>query len=193
MSTYNFWRYTNNKEEYVTKLNDKVDEIATKALKKKTKYGQIKYAHDYIVNHTDYDYEAADNNNNTITNLETDLANTAYGSLVNGKAVCGGYAKAFSMVLHRMGYTCSYVRGDAFYSDGTLAGPHAWNYLKADGEYYYMDITWDDPVYKNEPDRHGVVYNYFCITSDQISIDHKIEDEDTHAPYTSATKYAYRG
>lgn len=47
-------------------------------------------------------------------------------------------------MLKTMGIFSNYVTGNA-----VGRGPHAWNLFsnKMDGEYYYVDATWDDPSF----------------------------------------------
>ena len=109
---------------------------------------KVKYAHDYLTH--------------TITYAHNDMDQNAYSGFVWKQTVCAGYAKCFSYMMHKMGIPCAYVIGDA-------GGPHAWNILKLSGEYYMMDVTWDDP--DTSPDDYD--YDYFNITDRQISANHK--------------------
>ena len=43
---------------------------------------------------------------------------------------------------------------------------HAWNLVQLDGQWYHVDVTWDDPA----PDRYGqVLHDYFLVTDQEIS------------------------
>ncbi len=86
------------------------------------------YIHDYIINKCRY----------TTTGLNTYGA-TVYGCLVDGEAHCEGYAKAFQYLCAEVGLECVVVTGVT--SDGEN---HAWNQVKIDGEWYNVDVTWDD-------------------------------------------------
>ena len=99
-------------------------------------------------------------------------AHTSYGCLVNRKAVCAGYAKAYMLIMNELGIECGYVEGSA----GTQGnfGPHAWNYIKLDDGYYMVDLTWDDPI-GNPPG--NIYHNYFCVSTETISKDHIIGDD----------------
>lgn len=70
------------------------------------------------------------------------------GALVDGVAVCDGYAKAFKYLCDREGITCLYVPGDGISQVGEPAIAHAWNYvqLEENGPWYLVDSTWNDPV-----------------------------------------------
>ena len=58
--------------------------------------------------------------------------------------------------MDKMGIECNVVTGTATNAAGTVN--HAWNQVKLDGEWYFVDVSWDDPV----PDWYGnVKYTYF--------------------------------
>jgi hypothetical protein len=70
---------------------------------------------------------------------------TVYGALVEGKASCEGYAKAMLLLLDQMGMESYVVTGQARNSAGEVAD-HMWNKVRIDGDWYHLDVTWDDPV-----------------------------------------------
>lgn len=73
----------------------------------------------------------------------TDLENgsaTAYGCIVNGYAQCAGYADAFLHTARACGLEVRYVANSS----------HAWNLIQLDGEWYHVDVTWEDPTGQNE-------------------------------------------
>ncbi|MDR0946832.1 MAG: hypothetical protein LBM87_03675 [Ruminococcus sp.] len=90
-------------------------------------YGKIKYIHDYIVLNCDFT-ESGEN------------ANSAYGVLIDKKAQCEGYAFTFAYLAKKAGLNCVTVTGTT--ADGAT---HAWNKVEADGNFYNIDCTWDDP------------------------------------------------
>ena len=61
---------------------------------------------------------------------------TAYAALVEGKAVCHGYALAFDLLAERLGIPTEFVASDAL--------NHAWNLVYLGGKTYHVDCTWDD-------------------------------------------------
>ena len=85
---------------------------------------KLLYIHDYIATNCCYDLE-----------LEK---RSAYDALVGHSAVCTGYALAFEDLVSRVGIEAGYVTSKAL--------RHAWNIVNLDGKYYYVDVTWDDPV-----------------------------------------------
>lgn len=105
--------------------------------------------HDYLAVNCEYDYD-----NLRANTLPAD-SYSAYGVLVNRIAVCQGYALAYKYLLNLSGIECHMVTSDAM--------EHAWNLIKLDGEYYQVDVTWDDPV----RDIVGRVSHTFMFCSDE--------------------------
>ena len=68
---------------------------------------------------------------------------SAYGALVKGKACCAGYAAAFDALCKACGLESEYVVGPI---DPAGLNGHAWNKIKLDGEWYWVDVTWEDPI-----------------------------------------------
>lgn len=112
---------------------------------------------------------------------------SAYGCLIEGKAVCEGYSKALSLLCGRVGIGCVPVLGRAKGSD---AESHMWNKVLLDNEWYNVDVTWDDPVSDIGSDYIG--NDYFGVTDELISKDHT-EDPSRLLRYPKATgvKYDY--
>lgn len=118
--------------------------------------------HDYLVKNTQYDYS------NFIAGRVPAESYTAYGVLTKGIGVCLGYAQATKLLLNKAGIEAVVVIGTAYGVGGWNA--HAWNIVKLDGEYYHLDVTFDDPY----PDSGDLVdnYRYFNLTNEEISKDH---------------------
>lgn len=139
-------------------------------------YDKVKYVYETLIRGTDYDSQAADNQN-------------IYSVLVGGLSVCQGYAKATQFLLNRLGVECTLVQG-------TVQGErHGWNLVKADGEYYYVDTTWGDASYKSaEADNAAVVqdinYDYLCVTTREILLTHSLDDPEA-MPLCTATADNY--
>lgn len=99
--------------------------------------------HDYLIVYGRYD--------ESLTQV------SGYDLLVEGTAVCSGYATAYQDLLIRAGLECVYV--------SSAEMKHMWNLVKIDGHWYHVDLTWDDP----RPDVCGYVsHNYFLLTDSEI-------------------------
>ncbi len=151
-----------------------VDAVVAKARFRKTVFDQVLAVHDYIIDTTRYDLKNSDCYN-------------AFGCLVQNKAVCAGYAKAFMLIMKRLGYVCGYAAG---FSKKT-GESHAWNYILLDGEFYHIDVTGDDPTMTNpQSPSDNKTHNYFCLTTKELEMTHRISDE-FHVPLCTGTKYNY--
>lgn len=133
-------------------------------------YEIAKALHDYLATHNEYDMRLYSGD------LPA-LSRTSYGALVNRTSVCSGYALAYQHLMEDAGIPCEYVTGM------TTRGSHAWNIVQIDGEWYHVDVTWDDPT----PDREGYVrYKYFLKSDKAMSRDH-VSWEASHT--CTSTKY----
>ena len=133
-------------------------------------YEIAKALHDYLTTHNEYDMRLYSGN------LPA-LSRTSYGALVDRTSVCAGYALAYERLMDQVGIPCEYVTGM------TTNGYHAWNIIQIDGEWYHVDVTWDDPT----PDREGYVrYKYFLKSDKAMSRDH-VSSEASHT--CTSTKY----
>ena len=69
------------------------------------------------------------------------------GSVGTNGPVCEGYAKAFKVLCDQLQIPCTLEMGNAKATPDGAAGLHMWNTVKLpDGNWYGVDITWDDPV-----------------------------------------------
>ncbi|MBQ4065396.1 MAG: hypothetical protein IJD10_04790 [Clostridia bacterium] len=104
--------------------------------------------------------------------LNGTYAHNAFGSLIDYRAVCEGYAEAFKMLCDVNGIPCIIVSGTAH--NGTAEGAHMWNYVKMeDGNWYAVDVTWDD--------QYRVMTNYFLVGS-KTEVASGVSLEENHFP-----------
>ena len=69
-------------------------------------------------------------------------AHEAAGALLEGRAVCEGYAEAMVLLCRLAGIPCSVLTGTA--TQQGVSERHAWVLLELDGVYTQADPTWDD-------------------------------------------------
>ena len=62
--------------------------------------------------------------------------NNAYGAIVKGEALCGGYASAYQLLCYMADIKAISVNG---YLNGNI--PHAWNMVYMDGDWYQIDCS----------------------------------------------------
>lgn len=94
-------------------------------------------------------------------------AYTPYGPLVNGSAVCLGYASGFQLLCDMSGLESVLVVGAG--SNSTAS--HAWNVVKLDGKWACVDVTWD--ANGREQLGKNYQYRYFNISSDEMAKSHQ--------------------
>ena len=130
-----------------------------------TEYDVAQAAYAYIISTTDYDIAATDSQN-------------IVSVLVNHSSVCAGYARTYQYLLQRAGVFCAYVEGTV----GAGIEDHAWNLIRADGVYAYVDPTWGDPAYlgtASDIDTSSVIYDYLGLTTEEITRDgHAFSDPE---------------
>ncbi len=100
-----------------------------------------------------------------VTYKDSTNAHSSYGAIVEGSAVCEGYAKAFQYLCYQAGIQCLFVTGTSTNPDTNEAENHAWNQVKIDGSYYNVDLTWNDQG-------NMLFYSYFNTTDSFIKQDH---------------------
>ncbi|MBO6243242.1 MAG: hypothetical protein J6O41_01555 [Clostridia bacterium] len=123
-------------------------------------YSDIKMVHDYLVDDVQYD----------VTTSKANIYNI-YGTLINGEAVCEGYARSFKYIMDSLEIPCIMVIGKGTNSEGRTEN-HAWNYVKINDIWYAIDVTWDDPVSRTGWIPRESKYKYFLKSSAEISKDH---------------------
>ena len=137
---YSVIYYTNaSQEAAVTKKVNSV--LAQLNLNGKSEYEKILAIYDYICRNVRYD-------NVHLNNPSYTLQFTAYAALINGTAVCQGYAVLLYRMLLESGIDCRVIDGIG------AGGDHAWNIARIGSLYYNMDATWDSSASANGALRH---------------------------------------
>lgn len=127
-------------------------------------YEKVKYIYETVIQNTEYDTSAEDNQN-------------ICSVFLNGTSVCQGYAKSVQYLLRRMGMNAGLVVGTVRGGDG-----HAWNLVQVNGAWYYLDATWGDAYYlfgeeeqSMQTKTESVNYDYLCVTTSQIEKTHVMD------------------
>lgn len=115
---------------------------------------KIKTIHDYIINTTVYDEEAA--NKVESGDVIDFTSHKASGALLNGKAICGGYSDAMAIFLNKFNIDNYKIASEK----------HIWNYVKLNNEWLHLDLTWDDPVTTNKD--NILLDTFFLVTDDKL-------------------------
>ena len=165
--------YNMEKEEidsYQQQIDSAVNEFLTYIPEESDTYTKVKLTYEWIINNTEY--------------LENDNDQNIQSVLIQNESVCAGYAKTFQYLMNELEIPCIYVEG---YAEGE---PHAWNIVDIDGVYTNVDCTWGEPYFEGEEDDYPetVIYDYLCITTEELSRTHTPEEQYT---YPDCTDQAY--
>ena len=93
-----------------------------------TAYDRIRRIYNYLTSTVTYDHAR-------LNNGDPPIIHSAYCALIEHTCVCQGYAVAFYRLALEAGVDTRYVN--------SVALNHAWNIVRMDGYYYYVDATWD--------------------------------------------------
>lgn len=117
-------------------------------------YGKALWLHDRVAELTEY--------------LPSDNDQNAYGALMEGKAVCAGYAKLYQHLLRQAGIPAWTVKGQSVNPTSGTAESHAWTLMWIDGRCVYTDVTWDDQA-------KSAYHVYFARSLTVFNADHRAE------------------
>lgn len=132
----------------------------------KNDYYKIVKIHNWMVDNLEYNLEHSENNANI------------YGALNDKKVVCEGYARLFKSLMDKLEIPCVLVSGQGIDLETGSSENHAWNYVYLKGNWYAIDVTWDDPIIIG----NGIVdadlkYKYFLKGSKNFSSSHVEEGQ----------------
>lgn len=150
-------------------VDEEADRIIAGITEDMSEYDIVKYFYDTVISICEYD-ESLEN------------CRDIYGCFVVKRAVCGGYAKAFSYLCDKVGIPSLTITGDS----GDI--PHMWNMVKLGNEWYHIDPT---AGYVGNPDNKYIRYDFFCVNDEVISKTRKVYDQSFSYPKATATKYNY--
>jgi len=109
-------------------------------------YEKVYLINEWIKNHVSYD--------------TTHKNQSSYNAIFAQKAVCNGYAMLFNKIAKASGLEAKVITGKS------KNMPHAWNAVKINGLWYFVDCTWNDTTEFNE---------YLLLNLPDISADHRAE------------------
>lgn len=134
-------------------VQHKAQEIVADAAIYSTDYEKLRYINNYLVDNCEYVAEAVKDPDRYYK------AFTTFGCLVEGQAVCEGYANSVQLLCEMMEIPCIKVTGTAY------GGNHIWNAVYLDGKWWMLDVTFNDPIGRQDnSDR----WSYFLLDLDSF-------------------------
>ena len=121
-----------------------------------SEYEKIKYLYEQIVWRTEYQEDGTDDQNiySVLQKWGVCLCRICQDNAVSGRE-----GRNF----------CHLCEGTATDPDTGETQDHAWNLVKCDGKYSYVDTTWADPVWTGEGTQmETIVYDYLCCPQEQL-------------------------
>ncbi len=153
-----------------TKFNNKISALLS-GLSGKSDYEKSLILHDRVAETVTYAFEGKHQ--------------TAYGALVDGAAVCAGYARAYQVLLQKAEIPAWYIVGTSVNPDTKNPENHAWNMVRLDGAWYYSDVTWDDQD-------NTLFHAYFNLTTEYINEGHAADNSiKSYLPNATTTDNNY--
>ncbi len=145
---------------------------------------ETEYAlHDWVAENVIYNQSAADAIINKSTEPEVLYFDdfNIYGALVNGSAVCEGYAKLFQLFCLLLDINCTQITG-TYEGEG-----HMWNAVYLSDSWYYVDVTFDDVDTENIT----CIYTYLNIDFDTLLKTHTIDETLLSVPDCNSDRLNY--
>jgi len=143
-------RYTMTKDEYEYAREyciRRVKAMASLAEHFKSEVEKALFLHDFICENFEYD-----------SSLENE---NVYEFLLMGKGTCEAYMLLYTAVLRECGIEAHFAASDSM--------AHIWNVVKLDGEWYYVDLTWDDSASSDTVSRR----HFLCSDATATERGHK--------------------
>ena len=164
---YSDYPYLNSAEE-LWRIDNIIKTLITEDMDRNEK---IRLIHEWMVRNIAFDQTQRSRHVNQI--------------FATGRATSQGYSEMFTVFMGEIDVRCKLISGTARTENQT------WNAVNIDGEWYYVDVTMDDPLvggHSDYPDGSNLRYTYFLVTEAAISADHTASDE---LPSPSATSGRY--
>ncbi|MBJ8326255.1 transglutaminase domain-containing protein [Streptococcus pacificus] len=154
---------------------EEIESIADNVIKNMpngSDYDKVKYLYEYVITNTEYNEQAS--NNQDIRSV-----------FLTQSSVCMGYSLSFEYLADKAGIESFLAVGK--FTNSTLQSDmessgfdfHAWNGVKINGNYYWVDTTWGDTA-MDHPEikfsENPIDYSYLCVTDDVINRSRQLDN-----------------
>ncbi len=137
-------------------IQDEVERVAAAIDPAWSELYKVIWINNYICDH--YRYE-----------LTTSEYHDVYNFIVHGEGVCEAYTALFTLLAREAGLEVSFCHSNALV--------HIWNMVKVDGEWYHVDVTWND--------RYSCRYEYLLLSD----LENTASREATHGAFDTFALY----
>lgn len=140
-----YYQYDKPLADVVSFVKQETREILSTVNSSLTDVEKALVVHDYLASHFSYDLSYS--------------ISEIYGFLSKKTGVCQAYTNLYKYLMRSLGVETSSVTSTAM--------NHTWNIVKIDGQWYHVDVTWDDPVANSE--YYGLAnHNNFLLSDEGI-------------------------
>lgn len=146
--TFSYTMEREEADEALAFYRQTIDEIIGQMPEGMTDFDRVLWLHDYLCIRYQYDSE--------MTHFD------AYSFLRDGKGVCQAYTLTYMALLQSCGIQVDYAASDEM--------NHIWNLVELEGQWYHVDVTWDDPINKNQEDIPGRAGHDAFLCSDAAMV-----------------------
>lgn len=167
----------------LSNMNLSILNAAEDVIKKEIKADMSDYEkelaiHDWITGWSSFDYSVFGHSSSDGFKEGSD---TPYGVLINREGMCHGYSSTFQLFMDMLDIECITVFG----KPGSNGVEHSWNMIKLNGEWYCVDVAWDDPI--------GGMRNhdFFNVTSQYLRDSGIHKWDESTVPEATAITYSF--
>jgi len=153
-----------NLQDHNREAISKINSLVAEAQKLSSAIDRVKFINDYLVDNCSYCLQAI----NEPDRYEN--AFTIYGCLIEGSAVCEGYANTIMLFCEKLNIPCIKVTGTANGSS------HVWNSVYLNDRWWMLDTTFNDPLGSQE---YNDRFEYFLLDIDTFN-EKKTHTYDSH-------------
>lgn len=118
------------------------------------------YVHDFICENVHYD------------KLKKPYSHEIIGPLGHGVGVCEGIAKSVKVLCDAFGVWCMIAICGNNPEKG-IKYRHTWNIVRIGGQYYHLDVTFDNSLGERDGDAVRIRYDYFNLDDKNVFRDHE--------------------
>lgn len=142
-------------KEHQKAMKARIEKLVRPAMSM-TEWEKEKYIHDFICSGVRYD------------KLKKPYSHEIIGPLGQGVGVCEGIAKTVKILCDSLNIWCVIAVSDSN-PEKMIKYRHAWNIVRIGGNFYHLDVTFDNTLGRGEELR----YDYFNLDDGHIFRDHE--------------------